>query len=114
MRLLISYSGVLGGAERALVDFADALGTDTCLDFLPGPVIGALIRMTAASADRVLVPSAAVAADLDPAGRLGDRIAVINPAVEVESFAHLNGRPAHPPEVLVLGALVGWKRPELA
>ena len=36
MRLLISYSGVLGGAERALVDFADALGTDTCLACPPG------------------------------------------------------------------------------
>ncbi len=199
MRLLISYSGVLGGAERALVELADALGAESCLacppgalaeaararglrvfvlhghrlelrgerllaaarlaahareagalidavdpdlvvawgmrsalalwlarasrrapivfahnDFLPGPSIGAFVRAAAATFDRVLVPSAAVAADLDPAGRLGDRIAVVNPAVEVESFAALNGRPAHPPEVLVLGALVDWKRPDLA
>lgn len=199
MRLLISYSGVLGGAERALVELADVLGADTCLacppgllvdearkrglrvfalrerglelrgqrllaaarlaahgrevralidalkpdlvvawgmrsaialwlarvsgrapvvfahnDFLPGPVIGALIRITTRSADRVLVPSAAVAADLDPAGRLAERIAVVHPPVEIESFAGLNGLPAEPPEVLVLGALVGWKRPDLA
>lgn len=199
MRLLITYSGVLGGAERALLEFADGLGADTCLacppgavadagrargmrvfsmrgrplelreerlraaarlvgharearqvvevlspevvvawgmrsalglwltsahrrvpvvfahnDFLPGPAVGALVRAAASAADRVLVPSAAVAADLDPAGRLGDRIAIVNPAVEVESFARVNGRPAYPPEVLVLGALVGWKRPDLA
>jgi GT2 family glycosyltransferase/glycosyltransferase involved in cell wall biosynthesis len=199
MRLLISYSGMLGGAERALVQLADALGADACLacppgaladearerglrvfalperslelrgqrllaaarlaahgrevraltdalepdlvvawgmrsaialwlarvsgrtpvifahnDFLPGPVIGALIRTAAGSADRVVVPSAAVAADLDPAGRLSERIAVVHPAIEIESFASLNGPPADPPEVLMLGALVGWKRPDLA
>jgi GT2 family glycosyltransferase/glycosyltransferase involved in cell wall biosynthesis len=83
-------------------------------DFLPGPVIGALIRTAAGSADRVVVPSAAVAADLDPAGRLSERIAVVHPAIEIESFASLNGPPADPPEVLMLGALVGWKRPDLA
>jgi N-acetylglucosaminyl-diphospho-decaprenol L-rhamnosyltransferase len=199
MRLLISYSGVLGGAERALLELADALGEETSLacprgaladaararglrvfalpdrslelraqrllaagrlaaharearalvdalepdlvvawgmrsalalwlagvsrsaqvvfahnDFLPGPIIGMLVRRAAAAADRVLVPSAAVATDLDPTGRLADKIAVVNPAVEVESFAGLNGRPADPPEVLVLGALVDWKRPDLA
>jgi len=199
MRLVISYSGVLGGAERALVELADTLGADSCLacppgaladaartrglrlfvlqerrlelrgqrilaaarltahareiralidsldpelvvawgmrsglalwlvrarrrapivfahnDFLPGPVIGALVRAAARAADRVLVPSSAVAGDLDPAGRLGDRLAVVNPAVEIESFAGFNGQPAHPPEVLVLGALVDWKRPDLA
>ncbi len=200
MRLLISYSGVLGGAERALVELAGALGADSCLacppgaladaartrglrvfvlqehrlelrgqrilaagrltahareirtlidsvepelivawgmrsalalwftrsarrrapiifahlDFLPGPIIATLVRSAAARFDQVVVPSSAVAADLDPAGRLGDRVAVINLAVDVESFARSNGRPAHPPEVLVLGALVGWKRPDLA
>ncbi len=198
MRLLISYSGALGGAERVLVELADALGQESWLacppgaladaahargvrviplrdrslqlrrsrslaaarlaaharetrtlinalrpdlvvawgmrsalallgrarprapvvfahnDFLPGPVIGALVRAAARAADRVLVPSAAVASDLDPSRRLGDRIAVVHPAVDVDAFAGLNGRPAQPPEVLVLGALVGWKRPDLA
>jgi GT2 family glycosyltransferase len=83
-------------------------------DFVPGPVIGALVRAAARAADRVLVPSAAVASDLDPGRRLGDRIAVVHPAVDVEAFAGPNGGPARPPEVLVLGALVGWKRPDLA
>lgn len=199
MPLLISYSGVLGGAERMLIELADGLGAESCVacppgalgdaararglrvflmrkralelrgqrllaaarlaahareasalidaldpevvvawgmrsalalwlarayrrapivfahhDFLPGPVTGALVRSAAAAADRVVVPSAAVGADLDPRGRLGERIAIVHPAVDVERFGGLNGRPAHPPEVLVLGALVGWKRPDLA
>jgi N-acetylglucosaminyl-diphospho-decaprenol L-rhamnosyltransferase len=199
MRLLISYSGALGGAERVLVELADALGPESWLacppgaladaarargvrviplrdrslelrgnrlratarlaaharearaltdaldpqlvvawgmrsalamrfahartrtpfvfahnDFLPGPVIGALVRAAARAADRVVVPSAAVASDLDPGRRLGDRLVVVHPAVDVEAFAGLNGHPARPPEVLVLGALVSWKRPDLA
>lgn len=83
-------------------------------DFLPGPLIGALVRAAARSAARVIVPSSAVAADLDPRGRLSGKVALVRPGVDVEAFAQVNGAPAQPPEVLVLGALVGWKRPELA
>ncbi len=196
MRLLISYSGVLGGAERVLIEVAEALGGECCLacppgaladaasarglrvlplrerplelrgerlravarvaaharearslirsldpeltvawgmrsaiavwlaraprgapfvvghcDFLPGPAIGALVRAAARSAERVLVLSDAIASDLDPAGRLGDRIVVVHPGVEPPPA---DGPPARPPEVLVLGALVPWKRPDLA
>lgn len=209
MRLLISYSGVLGGAERILLELADTLGEETCLacppgplalaarqrgirvfalrarslelrrqpvgaaiqlggharelrglidalrpelivawgmrsaiglfaigamgrrpiwglrgarspvvfghnDFLPGPAIGALVRAAASSATRVLVLSTAIAADLDPSGRLDGRIVVVHPGVDVERFPMADRRPAEPPEVLVVGALVGWKHPELA
>ncbi len=82
-------------------------------DFLPGPLIGALGRAAARSAQRVLVPSDAVAADLDPRGRLGDRLAVVHPGVRLEGFDATRA-PLTRPEVLVLGALVDWKRPDLA
>ncbi len=82
-------------------------------DFLPGPVIGALVRAAARSARRVLVPSRAVAADLDPRGHLRERLAVVHPGVRLAEF-DLTRAPSTPPEVLVLGALVDWKRPDLA
>jgi GT2 family glycosyltransferase/glycosyltransferase involved in cell wall biosynthesis len=195
--LLISYSGALGGAERALVDFATALEGECCLgcpegalaswarsagirvfplrehrldlratpgerlraarrlaaharearalvrglapdlviacgmrsaialllfgrrlpapvvfqhnDMLPGPLVGGIVRAAAARADRVIVPSQAVAEDLGAR----TRAVVVHPGVDVERFAG-NGAPAEPPEVLVLGALVAWKRVDLA
>jgi len=164
MRLLISYSGVLGGAERVLIEVAEAL-EDGCVacppgaladaassrglrvftlrerplelrghrlraaiglagharearalinsldpeltvawgmrsaialwlaragrhtpivfghcDFLPGPMIGALVRAAAASAERVVVLSHAIASDLDPARRFGERVVVAGAA----------------------------------
>jgi N-acetylglucosaminyl-diphospho-decaprenol L-rhamnosyltransferase len=82
-------------------------------DFLPGPLIGAAVRAAAARAAVVITPSRAVARDLDRYGRLGERLHVVHPGVDVDQFADAGG-PADPPEVLVLGALAGWKRPELA
>ena len=82
-------------------------------DFLPGPTIGHLVRAAAARADLVTVPSHAVALDLDPPSRLADRLAVVHPGIDVDRF-DAAAAPAQPPEVLVLGALVGWKRPDLA
>ena len=78
-------------------------------DFLPGPLIGLAMRAAAARADAVVVPSQAVARDLDPRGRLGERLHVIPPGVDVQRFATA-AEPAIPPEVLVLGALEEWKR----
>jgi N-acetylglucosaminyl-diphospho-decaprenol L-rhamnosyltransferase len=82
-------------------------------DFVPGPLIGAALRAAAARAEAVIVPSQAVARDLDPRGRLGQRLRVVHPGVDVARFASA-GAPATPPEVLVLGALAEWKRPDLA
>lgn len=76
-------------------------------DFLPGPVIGKLVRAAAARATLVTAPSCAVAREL------GGRVEVVYPGVEAERF-DAAARPAAPPEVLVLGALVAWKRPDLA
>ncbi len=82
-------------------------------DFLPGPLIGAAMRAAAVRAEAVIVPSQAVAHDLDPRGGLGERLHVVHPGVDVERFAE-SGEPVTPPEVLVLGALTEWKRPDLA
>jgi N-acetylglucosaminyl-diphospho-decaprenol L-rhamnosyltransferase len=82
-------------------------------DLLPGPAIAQVVRAAAARADLVCAPSLTVARDLDPAGHLGERLTVTPPGVDVDRFA-ASDPPAQPPEVLVLGALVGWKRPDLA
>ncbi len=82
-------------------------------DMLPGPAIASAVRRAAARARVVIVPSRAVALDLDPRGTLTDRLWVVHPGVELERFA-AEWSAAEPPEVLVVGTLVAWKRPELA
>jgi N-acetylglucosaminyl-diphospho-decaprenol L-rhamnosyltransferase len=78
-------------------------------DFLRGRVVGELVRGAARRAALVIVPSRAVASDLGP------RVAavVVHPGVDAERFELLPD-PEQPPVVLVLGALVGWKQPQLA
>lgn len=83
-------------------------------DLLPGPALGAVVRSAAARADRVLTLSETIATDLDPHGRLGGRIQIVYPGVDVDRFAASGPPPIDPPTVLVLGALVSWKRPDVA
>jgi len=82
-------------------------------DFLPGALIARGVRAATGRAVIVFVPSASVAADLDPERKLGCRLHVIAPGVDPERFASVDTPPATP-VVLVLGALAAWKRPELA
>jgi GT2 family glycosyltransferase/glycosyltransferase involved in cell wall biosynthesis len=82
-------------------------------DFLPGRAIGTLVRHAAKRARVVTVPSAAVGDELDPDGRLGDRLRVVAPGVDPERFAAIEA-PSGAPHAIVLGALAGWKRPDLA
>jgi len=82
-------------------------------DLLPGRVVGALVRAAAARADLVVASSHAIARDLDPDSRLGTPVTVIHPGVDLDQFPP-PGPLAEPPQVVVLGALVGWKRPDLA
>lgn len=82
-------------------------------DMLPGSLSAAAVRRAAARARVVVVPSRAVAADLDPSGVARDRIRIVHPGVDLKRFDAPWG-PVQPPEVLVLGALVQWKHPELA
>jgi glycosyltransferase involved in cell wall biosynthesis len=83
------------------------------VDLLPAGAIATAVRAAAARADRVVVLSHAIARDLDPAGRLGDRVRVAEPGIDTDRFA-LAPPPQGPPTVLLLGAVVGWKRPDLA
>jgi N-acetylglucosaminyl-diphospho-decaprenol L-rhamnosyltransferase len=83
-------------------------------DFLPGPAVAAAVRAAAARAVLVTACSQAVADDIDPgARRLGQRLRVVRPGIDPAAFAG-DSAPIAPPEVLVLGALAGWKRPDLA
>ena len=83
-------------------------------DLAPGPADRRGVRAAAARAALVVAPSQVVARDLDPRGRLAGRLRVISPGVDVDRFAELDGPAGEPPEVVVLGALVAWKRPDLA
>jgi glycosyltransferase involved in cell wall biosynthesis/GT2 family glycosyltransferase len=78
-------------------------------DLLPGPVIALAVRAAARRARATVALSAAIAAELP-----GSPV-VVHPGVDVAAFAPRDGEaPADPPEVLVLGAIVPWKRPDLA
>jgi GT2 family glycosyltransferase/glycosyltransferase involved in cell wall biosynthesis len=82
-------------------------------DMLPGPLVAIAVRVAAGRAEVVIVPSHAVAVDLDPDARLAGRLQIVAPGVDLDRFVPV-GEPAQPPEVLVVGALATWKRPELA
>jgi glycosyltransferase involved in cell wall biosynthesis len=81
-------------------------------DNLPPGAAGRLLRVAARRADRVVVPSETVAEGL----RSAAAVEVIAPGVERRSYPAAGDDPgaATPPEIVVLGAIVPWKRPELA
>jgi N-acetylglucosaminyl-diphospho-decaprenol L-rhamnosyltransferase len=81
-------------------------------DLLPGPVIARAVRSGPGRADLVTAVSRCVARELDPAGRLGARLRTLHPGVDLERFAPAASSASD--EVLVLGAIEAWKRPELA
>jgi GT2 family glycosyltransferase/glycosyltransferase involved in cell wall biosynthesis len=84
------------------------------VDLVPrSPAAARAVRTAAGSADLVIALSDAVAGDLDPRRQLGDRLRVAWPGIDVERFA-ASGPPAGPPTALLLGAIVPWKRPDLA
>lgn len=82
-------------------------------DLLPASPAAGLIRAVARRCAGVLALSHAIARDLDPERRLGARLHVVHPGVDLE---RLPPAPAAsgPPRALFLGAIVGWKRPDLA
>ena len=107
------------------------------VDFLPSPAVGRAVRAAAARADRVVCISEAIARDLDPAETMRERIEVIHCGVDLALFgdwadpaqaAHADvaragaaragsagaARADPGADVLLLGAIVPWKRPELA
>jgi N-acetylglucosaminyl-diphospho-decaprenol L-rhamnosyltransferase len=80
-------------------------------DLMPGPLIGRAVRRCAMRSDLVITPSACVARDLDPARLIGDRLHIVRPGVDLDRF-----RPGTRSglEVILLGAIERWKRPDLA
>jgi glycosyltransferase involved in cell wall biosynthesis/GT2 family glycosyltransferase len=83
------------------------------VDFLPGPAIARAVRAAAARADFVVCLSRALADDLDPDRRLSGRIRVVPCGVDADSFRPGDAH-ARAADVLLLGAIVPWKRPDLA
>jgi GT2 family glycosyltransferase/glycosyltransferase involved in cell wall biosynthesis len=106
MRSAIALARPLGDARPARTVFQHN-------DLLPGPAVARAVRAAAARYDRVIALSKAIARDLDPAGELGERVAVCHPGVDLDRFAALPP-PERPGQALVLGAIVDWKRPDLA
>jgi len=105
-------SGIAAAAALLTLPRAPALVFQH-VDLLPGARVAGLVRAAARRADRTIALSRAIAEDLDPAGRLGDRLVVAEPGVDLERFAP-SPLPDGPPTALVLGAIVGWKRPDVA
>ncbi len=187
--LIVSYSGVLGGAERILLDCVSRLGAPACVACPEGPLAAAvtscgldharlperslrlrgaraaharalaalardittlaqrhrpraivawggravlacaLLRRTPVLAVHMdLPPSPGVAAALRWATRCADGVvaaseaiatavggaAVLHPGVDLQAWTPAPLPPADPPRALVLGALVPWKRADLA
>jgi glycosyltransferase involved in cell wall biosynthesis/GT2 family glycosyltransferase len=128
---LAAHAREIGGLVRSLEpDIVAAWGTRSAIacrmllhspravsfqhnDFLRGRATAWLVRWAASGFALVTVPSHAVAVDLDPSGRLGDRLRVINPGVDLTQF-DVRSAPTGPPEVLMVGALTRWKRVDLA
>ncbi len=107
---------VAWGMRSAIAGLALPGGTPVAFahqDLLPGPLAAAAVRAAARRARVVVVPSHTVGRDLDPRGRLGTRLRIVNPGIELDRFA-AEHTPATPPEVIVLGVLVAWKRPDIA
>jgi glycosyltransferase involved in cell wall biosynthesis len=74
---------------------------------LLSPAVRATVRAASRRADGVAAASHAVARDI------GGDVAVLHPGVDLDAFTPAP-LPDRPPHALVLGALVGWKRPDLA
>jgi glycosyltransferase involved in cell wall biosynthesis len=75
-------------------------------DLLDGPVLAA-VRTATRRAQDVAAASQAIA------NQFGEDAVVLHPGVDLDAFTP-SPLPPGPPHALVLGALVGWKRPELA
>ena len=82
-------------------------------DLPPGAAIGAALRASCRRADIIVATSGAIARAADPAGRRLDRTHVIHPGVDLARWADVPA-PHGPPRALCLGALVPWKRADLA
>ncbi len=107
---------VVGWSMRGLLSCTAALSTVRAApplvfahnDLLPSAGVARSVRTAARRCAAVVALSDAIAADLEL-----ERTTVIRPGVNLHRFAP-SPLPDGKPIVLVLGALVGWKRPGLA
>jgi len=105
---------VIGWSMRGLLSSAAALTTVRSApplvfahnDLMPSAGVARVVRAAARRCAAVVALSAAIADDL------GLPATVIHPGVDLERFS--KAPPAEGAHVLVLGAIVGWKRPDLA
>jgi glycosyltransferase involved in cell wall biosynthesis len=79
-------------------------------DLLPSAGVAAAIRTATRRAAGTVATSVAVARDL----RISHDIVVLHPGVDLRALQPQPLPPAQPPSALVLGALVPWKRADLA
>jgi glycosyltransferase involved in cell wall biosynthesis len=76
-------------------------------DLLPGRAIRAVVKAAARDANGIAAASNAIAR------QIGTHVTVLHPGVDLERFTP-SPVPQGQPKALVLGALVEWKRPQLA
>jgi GT2 family glycosyltransferase/glycosyltransferase involved in cell wall biosynthesis len=130
MRTGVAMSAALAGGGGVPVLFQHN-------DLLPGPLIARATRAAAGRAALVVALSECVARDLDPSGRLGTRLRVVRPGVDLDRFGDRTGGDGRDGATdradgnrrtgadagdgrrrdctaLVLGAVEPWKRPDLA
>lgn len=106
---------VVGWSMRGLLSASAALATVRGApplvfahnDLLPSAGVARAVRVAARRCAAVVALSNAIADDL------GLPATVIHPGVDLHRFT-VTPPPGGTPRVLVLGALVGWKRPDLA
>jgi glycosyltransferase involved in cell wall biosynthesis len=102
MRALLSCTAALSGpGPRPPLVFVHN-------DLLPSPLVGRAVRAAAGRADLVVCLSQAIADDLAV-----DAV-VVRPGVDLDRLRPAEPPPTDPPTALLLGAIVGWKRPDLA
>src|SRR6185436_12050237 len=77
-------------------------------DLLPSAGVAAAVRPATLRADGAVATSEAVARDLRRGG-----VTILHPGVDLAAWPP-QGAPEGPPRALVLGALVPWKRTDLA
>jgi glycosyltransferase involved in cell wall biosynthesis len=78
-------------------------------DLLPSAGVAAAVRAASSRADGVVATSGAVAEDVTRRAS----VTILHPGLDLDAWSPLP-RPGGPPRALVLGALVPWKRADLA